>query len=621
MSQSKEHIAELIEQGHHRPALSVLLDFVRENPQLHNVSYAAQVLSNQIDTDSLGFKPLRIAVLRSFTLELIKPFLTVQCAEMDLTPQFYFADYNVIQQEILDADSGLHAFRPQIVIVAARLHELCPKLIWQFPTLQPEQLELLLESAAEDVQQIVTGLAEHENYQIIVHNFQRPCMSAMGVADGQLPGGQTQAIEQINNELRRIAASCANVHVLDFDRLISRLGAEAFDDRRGWYLGRSPISAAGLAELAKEYAGFIRPLCSKTKKCLVLDLDNTLWGGIIGEDGLEGIKLGPDYPGNAFAEFQQAVLNLHHRGVILAIASKNNEADAIEVFKDHPEMILAPEHFACMKINWQDKAQSIRDIAAELNIGTDSMVFADDSDFECEMVRLELPEVMTVKLPAAPAGYRTLLEGLNCFDLLVYSREDRARGKQYRRQAQRRQLQRESHSLEDFYRSLAIKLRIGPPATGHLDRVAQMTQKTNQFNLTTTRYQLSDIKSMLDSAKTNIYGLQYEDRFGDAGLVGLAIVREEQKDWLIDTFLLSCRVIGRTVENALLAYLVRRARENNVDCLIGRYIPTAKNAQVADFYPGMGFQQTSGKDATKVFQAKLDKLSADYADYLKVEEH
>ena len=621
MSQRKEQIAKLIEQSQNSRALCALLEFVRQEPQLHNISYAAELLVGRIDTELLGFEDVRVAFLRSFTLELTEPFLTVECARMQIRPQFYFAPYNVIQQEIIDGQSGLHRFEPGIVVLAVRLHELCPKLVWEFPSLSAEQIEQFSREAVADMRQIIAGLAEQTNYQIIVHNFERPSRPAMGVIDGQLPHGQSHAIEQINGQLRQIVGEYSNVYVLDYDLLRSRVGAQRFDDERGWYLGRSAISAEGLSELAKEYGGFIRALRSKSKKCLVLDLDNTLWGGIIGEDGLEGIKLGGDYPGNAFVEFQQAVLNLYHRGVILAVASKNNEADALEVFEKHPEMILSQEHFASMQINWQDKVQSVRTIATELKIGTDSMVFMDDSDFECELLRREMPEVMTVKLPAEAAGYRGLLEGLNCFDLLGYSPEDRVRGKQYRQQAQRRDLQKESASLEDFYRSLEMKVRIGPPGSGHLRRLGQMTQKTNQFNLTTRRYQLSDVKAMLDSPGIFVYGLQYADRFGDAGLVGLAIVRAKEKDWLIDTFLLSCRVIGRTIEQALLAYVVRRGRQRKVRYLIGEYIRTAKNGQVEDFYPSQGFEQFEQEGQGKLFRAKLEKLDGDYADYLEVDEH
>ncbi len=620
MSPNREQIKKLIAQGRHQQALDALLDLLSEGPPLHKVHFAAQMISDQIDTASLGFKPLRIAILRSFTLELIEPFMITACARLALTPQLYFAPYNVIQQEVLDPNSPLHQFDPQIVILAARLHELSPKLVWQFPSLSDQQIEQLSEEALQDMGQIISALAKHSRYQVIVHNLSSPAYPAMGVIESQLPTGQRLLIQHMNQQLRRLAQDYPNVYILDFDQVRARVGCDRFDDLRGWYLAKSPISSAGMAELAKEYAAFIRPLISKTKKCLILDLDNTLWGGIIGEDGLEGIKLGGDYPGNAFAEFQQALLNLYHRGVILAVASKNNKADAIEVFQKHPEMILRQEHFASMHINWQDKVQSIRTIAAELNIGTDSMVFMDDSDFECELVRQELPEVLTLKLPGEPAKLRGKLESLDCFDLLGYTAEDRARGRQYRQQAQRSKARAEGASLEDFYRSLEIKLLIGPPQPGQFNRIVQMTQKTNQFNLTTRRYQPTDIKAMLDSPDTFVYALRYADRFGDAGLVGLAIVRTRAKDWLIDSLLLSCRVIGRTVEQALLVYLARQARQAGVHRLIGEYIPTAKNVLVKDFYSSRGFEQIAAHDGPIQFRGNLDKLPADYADYLQVEE-
>ena len=621
MPSNKEHIKQLIAQGHHHQALEALLDMLGEHPPVHEIHFAAQMISNQIDTTSLKFKPLRVAFLRSFTLELIEPFVTTACARLALTPHLYFAPYNVIQQEVLNPNSPLHQFDPEIVILAARLDELCPKLLSQFPSLSKQQIQQLSEEVLQDMAQTISALAKHSQYQIIVHNFATPAQPAMGVIESQLPNGQRLLIERLNQQLRQMVLEYPNVYILDFDQVRARIGYEKFDDFRSWYLAKAPISSAGLAELAKEYTAFIRPLSSKSKKCLVLDLDNTLWGGIIGEDGLDGIKLGGDYPGNAFTEFQQALLNLYHRGVILAIASKNNKADAVEVFQKHPEMILQEGHFASMHISWQDKAQSIRAIAAELNIGTDSIVFTDDSDFECELVRQELPEVLTLKLPSEPAKLRSTLENLDCFDLLAYTAEDRARGQQYRQQVQRSQAKAQGTSLEDFYRSLQMELLIGPPQPGQLDRVVQMTQKTNQFNLTTRRYQPSDIKALLDSPDTCVYVLRYGDRFGDAGLVGLAIVRTQEQDWLIDSLLLSCRVIGRTVEQALLIYLARQAHKAGAERLLGEYIPTAKNALVKDFYPSRGFEQITTHDGAIQFQTNIEKLPTDYADYLQVKEY
>jgi len=294
MSPSREQIKQLIAQGSHQQALNALLDLLSEEPLLHDVHFAARTIADQIDTASLGFKPLRIAVLRSFTLELIEPFMVTACARIGLDPQLYFAPYNVIQQEIIDSNSPLHQFNPEVVILAARLEELSGQLVWQFPSLSEQVVEQLSEEVLQDMGQIISGLARHSQYQVIVHNFARPSRPAMGIIESQLPSGQRLVIERLNQQLRLLARDYPNIYILDFDQVRARVGYERFDDLRGWYLGRSPILPAGLAELAKEYVAFVRPLTSKTKKCLILDLDNTLWGGIIGEDGLEGIKLGGD---------------------------------------------------------------------------------------------------------------------------------------------------------------------------------------------------------------------------------------------------------------------------------------------------------------------------------------
>jgi FkbH-like protein len=360
-------------------------------------------------------------------------------------------------------------------------------------------------------------------------------------------------------------------------------------------MARLPFSADAVWPVAQACARVLLPAMGKVRKAIVVDLDNTLWGGVVGEDGPHGLKLGSEYPGAAFRALQRVLLECHERGVILAIASKNNEKDAMEVLVDHPEMLLRPLHFAAMQINWNPKPENLRLIARTLNIGIDSLIFIDDNPAERAQMREQLPEVLVVELPVDPMGYADAIRQLPVLERLRVSAEDRDRGRQYEEQRQREELHRTSGSIEDFYRSLEMQVTIRPIEPNTLARSSQLTQKTNQFNLTTRRYDEARIASMLDDEAWRTYACSVRDRFGDNGLVGLALVRVLGESWSIDTFLLSCRVIGRTVETGMLARIAAEAYSAGVKRLIGEFIPTAKNAPASEFYRDHGFAQLPGQ--------------------------
>src|SRR5713101_700323 len=350
-----------------------------------------------------------------------------------------------------------------------------------------------------------------------------------------------------------------------------------------------PIAADGLIHLADEYLRFIRPLTGKIAKALVVDLDNTLWGGAVGEEGLDGIQLGTDYPGSAYYSTQRAILDLYRRGVILAICSKNNEDEALEAVAKHPGMVLRPEHFAAFQINWDAKVENLRRIADELDIGLDAIAFLDDNPAEREAVRSQLPEVSVIDLPVDPVLYAQTLQECSLFERLALSTEDEKRGRYYAEQRLRRELQRGARSLEDFYVSLQMKAEILIADRSTLPRIAQLTQKTNQFNLTTRRRTEQELAQLTADPQVRIFCMRFNDRFGDYGLVGAAICRSDGDGCEIDSFLLSCRAIGRTAETALLACLSEQARRDSAARLIGWYLPTKKNAVARDFYATHGF--------------------------------
>ncbi|MFC1626513.1 HAD-IIIC family phosphatase, partial [Pseudomonadota bacterium] len=382
------------------------------------------------------------------------------------------------------------------------------------------------------------------------------------------------------------------------DHVLALLGVNNFYESRYWNIGKAPYSKNALIQLAKQSAKFIRAIKGKSYKCLVLDCDDTLWGGIIGEDGLEGIKLGPDYPGASFMELQRAVLNLYHRGIILAICSKNNHEDVLSVFESHPFMMLKQEHITIFKVNWDHKAQCLSEIAEELNIGIDSLIFVDDNPFEIEFVNKELPEVLTIQLPKqSPHLYASTLMTYAEFDTLSYSAEDRERSRMYQNEIQREK-QKKPLNLEDYLTSLEMKLsfELGEPA--NQSRLSQLTLKTNQFNLTTRRYTDDDVHSFINSQDTDIIALRLSDKFGDYGIIGVCILFYETDKAVIDTFLMSCRVLSRSVEKEFLLEVLEYCRKKGCYTVESEYIQTKKNDQVKSFYEDNDFTKLFTDDTS-----------------------
>jgi FkbH-like protein len=357
-----------------------------------------------------------------------------------------------------------------------------------------------------------------------------------------------------------------------------------------------------LREIVRYSMRYVKPLKGLTRKCVVLDLDGTLWGGIAGEVGPEGIQLGPAAPGVEFVEFQEALLNLTRRGVLLAVCSKNNPDDVLPILRDHPSMILREEHFGALRINWRNKAENLREIAGELNIGLDALVFIDDNPIERELIRQLLPEVLTVEMPRDPAQFRSVLEDMSDFELLALTKEDEMRVAEYRVARKRQALERSSASLSEYLHSLEIRAEIVRAQAPHANRLVQMFNKTNQFNTTTRRYQARDVDDFLRSGTHHVYALRVADRFGDHGLVGTAVVRDEGTTWRIESFLLSCRVMGLSVETVLLKHIHDAARCREVRRLIGEFMPTAKNRPAEDLYPRHGFRPIDGADGCQAWE-------------------
>ena len=472
-----------------------------------------------------------------------------------------------------------------------------------------KKIESEFNRVKENIESVLSGIRKKTNVMILWQGFELPPYPVLGILDSQSPNGQYALINDLNEYLRDRLGDQRNAYFVDLNLCMARLGANRFYDPRYWHIGRAPFSREALREIALENFRYIRPLKGKNKKCLVLDCDNTLWGGIIGEDGLAEIKLGKTYPGTAYYEFQQEILNFYNRGIILALCSKNNEDDVWEVFRKHPDMVLKEEHIATVQINWGDKAANLRQIALDLNIGLDSLVFMDDSEFEVNLIRQELPEVEAIHLPRNKAvEYRDILASCGLFDTLTLSAEDKNRGAMYKAEATRKKLRAGITDMRTYYESLEMELEIRFPDYFSIPRVAQLTQKTNQFNLTTMRYSESDIKDLINGEESDVIYLRLKDKFGDSGIVGTCVLKYMDEKAIFDTFLLSCRVLGRSVEDAFLIEALKLAKRQGCKVAIGKYYATRKNAQVEHFFSKHDFHEISEKqsDEGRCFQYNLE---------------
>jgi FkbH-like protein len=352
----------------------------------------------------------------------------------------------------------------------------------------------------------------------------------------------------------------------------------------------------------------------------VLDLDNTLWGGTLGEEGTGGIQLGPDYPGSAFLAFQKSILQLQKKGILLAVASKNNADEVDQVFETHPHMVLRKEHFVCFQVHWKSKVESLREIARHTNIGLDHIVFVDDNPVECEAVSQNIPDVHLIRLPAQPEMFVDALMREGLFDAISYSAEDSRRAEFYHQRQQAELIRSEVTSVEEFYRNLQMKVTFSAVDAVQVHRAAQLTQKTNQFNATTRRYTETALLRFISDVKWIVIAVRVEDRFGDNGIVGLMLAHVKERLLDIDTFLLSCRVIGRTIETAMLAYLCQEARQLGLHEIVGCIVNSPKNAPVRDLYERHGFQKGGAADTEgSLWKLRVDCGSIRYPDWLVVE--
>lgn len=536
-------------------------------------------------------KKIRIALLGSFTLNGIEEVLRVKCSEIQIGCNSYVAGYNQYNQEILNKESNLYKFSPDIVYLILDARSMFGELFHTPYSISESERKQFVQNKTSEISNLLKFFTANSKSKLVLTNLAVPTYSPYGIYETKVTYGLQDMINDYNQQISTITKNMESVYLYNFSAFVMRIGENNIFNFKQFFLGDVRVSFEYIPYLSNDLIRYIKAFFGLGKKCIVLDLDNTLWGGIVGEDGFEGIKLGSDPVGKAFTEFQKILLALHKRGILLAINSKNNFEDAIRVIREHTDMILKEEHFACMKINWNDKVQNMKEIATELNIGLDSMVFLDDDPVNREYVKSSFPQILTAEMPPDASQYAQLLMSMNDFDTLKITEEDLGRGSMYLQEKQRKDLAHQATNLDDFLQQLEIKLKIKKANDFTIPRISQLTLKTNQFNLTTKRYQDEDIKKFLETDYW-VGCVQVEDKFGDNGITGVFIVKRNPTEWLIDTFLLSCRILGRGIEDGILAEILKKAREAGIKTVMGEFIPTKKNVPCANFFSDYGFKKT-----------------------------
>lgn len=577
------------------------------------LSYYLNESENTISSDRSKLK--KISVLCNFTIKGLSEVIKVISNEQGMNIDVYECPYNQYKQEIIDPNSNWYKYNPDLSFIILDFDSYIGDRRFYFYSMNENERSEIIRHACEELRNLLEQAIEKQTGKIVISNFINPTYSPFGIFDSKIRFTMRDFVNSLNSTIREISLENKSMYILELDNFFQKFGRSNITDEKLRYLADMRISPSFIPELGNFLMCFIKPLFGKIKKCLVLDLDNTLWGGIIGEDGINGIKLDDKPPGNSYLEFQKALLELHHRGIILAINSKNNPDDVKEVFSKHPYMLLKEHHFASIYVNWNDKATNLINIANELNIGTDSMVFFDDDPVNRELIKEKFPEVLVVDVPHDSSYFVEMLRNLDDFNSFHITDEDLEKGKMYASQNQRKMHEKRFSDINDFLASLEMEVMVRKGDEFNVPRIAQLTMKTNQFNLTTKRYSEEQIKQMIYNPNFIIKTFSVHDKFGDNGLTGLYIIQKETpKKWIIDTFLMSCRVMGRNIENVMITDLLEEARNVKVEEIMGRYIPTKKNEMTKDLYSKFGFQKL---DDSQFVLRNIETVRNETVSYIK----
>ena len=567
---------------------------------------------------------LKIAYLGNYTLEPLPSYVNVVSALNNIIIDDYIGNYDQYFQEVLDSGSALIEYSPQIIYLALSLRKLAPRIYYQFSDLGVKERKQQLEQIVSSLSDWIAIALKNTQATILIGNFMQPCARNSGISDFSQSYSETEFYSELNLTLLRTIKNESRVHLFDIEQLASRFGKEQAQDTKMYYMAKIEWRENFLTTIAEEFVRYIKAIKGYTKKCLVLDMDNTLWGGVIGEEGAMGVKVGQGDPiSEAFLEFQYKIKAIKNRGIILAVCSKNNMDDALEVFEKRPEMPLKKSDFSAMAINWNPKHKNLQQIASELNIGTDSLVFIDDNPAECSLVTQMMPEVKTIQLPSDPATYPKLLDQLNEFEKVQILQDDLAKAVQYTQNEERKKFQQQTGDMESYLESLGTEIKLWEALEENLPRVHQLFSKTNQFNLTTIRHSMAEVEEFCQSDSYDLTVISARDRFGEIGIIAIYLIDLNREPLLdINSLIMSCRAMGRGIETAIINHLKTKYLINKRGIqMISTYIPTQKNKPVLDLFEKQGFKLASkDKEGTKKYTLKSESAELINSSWIKIVE-
>jgi FkbH-like protein len=542
----------------------------------------------------------RIAVLGDAATQHYCQALAATMKLRGVWPELYEAEFDMIRQEVLDPKSGFNEFQPQFVILFNVVQAMEARFV------AASNKARFAEDAIGEMTAIWDAIGARHAATIVQHNFVTPLGRPYGNQTIAYVETFAGAVHRINYHLLEHVAA-GRIRLIDTESQAAYYGKRDWFDERLWCQARQALSPALLPRLTKTVSDTVlAELGIGLVKCVVVDLDNTMWGGILGDDGIENIEIGQTEVGLAFLRFQYALLELKERGVLLAVCSKNHQAAVLDVLDNHPDMMLRASDFVIVIANYEDKVSNLMTIRERLNLGFDSFVFLDDSPFERDIIRNALPDIQVPDLAEDPANVVKELACWNLFEGRAATAEDRARLGLYQADASREALKAKFTGLEDYLRDLDMAAEVLPFDGFTLPRVLQLIQRSNQFNLTTIRYSHADLVEITQDQKAEAFCVRLLDRLGDNGVIAALILRRAEANMIIDSWVMSCRVLGRNVEEFIVEEIARRARDAGCTRIIGRYIPTKKNALVADLYPRLGFAASGQADTAQISVLELE---------------
>ncbi len=553
-----------------------------------------------------NFTSLTLGIVSNATIDLMVPALVVTAFRHGVYLKIVTADFDQVAQEAFDPNSVLNQAQLDLVLISLdyRAFEFASNTVAS--SVQGKSAE----DAFHYLNQLINGFKLHSGVDSIIQTLAAPPVSLMGNIDVVTQGTLRREINKFNQLLIDSVPNCSHI-LFDIDSLASEVGTVNWFDERQWLLSRVPMANHFIPLYADKLARIIGAVRGKSKKCLVLDLDNTLWGGVIGDDGLDGIVLGQGNPrGEAHLAVQQWALELKDQGVVLAVCSKNDHKNAILPFNSHPDMLLKESDIAVFVANWENKASNLRYIAETLNIGLDSLVFVDDNPAERDVVRQMAPQVSVPELPKDVALYVRTLNAAGYFEMLSLTEEDNQRAKQYTENSQRNQMMKGSEDINDYLFSLEMNAQFNAFDDFGRKRITQLINKTNQFNLTTKRYTEAQVEQMQHDNNIMTLQVRLKDKFGDNGMISVVICKKIENEWHIDSWLMSCRVIKRKLEEIVCDEIVKKAKLDGILTIVGYYQKTAKNNLVENHYQSLGFEKTVTNESGQQWLLNVEDYKA-----------